>query len=209
MKPFVGMNLKNTALLIVDVINSCAHEKCEMPEWKIHFSKIRAMVPRLQTFIEQYRKQVGGLIIFGKTVPWRKEFLADNVNELYEDARFSYYTKDTSGFAERFYGITPQKNDFVIDKKNNDAFSNPVFIEELKKRGIKYIITTGVFTDGCVLATVISGFSLGYNFIVLRDLVETTDSLKRQEIQKNLLGFSFPYLFARVLTSKELLDNIR
>lgn len=203
------MNLENTALLIVDVINSCAHKEYEIPEWNIHFSKIRDMVPRLNAFIDQYRKQTGGLIIFGKTVPWRKEFLADNVNELYEDTRFSYYTKDTSGFAEQFYGITPHDDDLVIDKKNNDAFSNLKLVEELTKRGIRYVVTTGVFTDGCVLATVVGGFSKGYNSIVLSDLVETTDSATRQEIQKKLLEYTFPYLFARVITSQELLSNLR
>jgi nicotinamidase-related amidase len=209
MKPFKKMNSQNTALLIVDVINSCAHEKCEIPEWKIYFSKIRSMIPRLNAFIEKYRTEVGGLIIFGKTLPWRQEYLAENVNELYSDKRFSYYSKDTSGFAEEFYGITPQKDDLVIDKNTNDALANPKLIKELEKRGIKYIVTTGIFTDGCVLATVVGGFSKGYNFIILKDLVETTDSKTRQEIQKYLLDYTFPYLFGRVITSDELINSFR
>lgn len=207
MKPFGKMNPSNTALLIVDVINSCAHEKCEIPEWKIHFSKIREMVPRLRTFVDQYRKQTNGLIIFGKTVPWRKDFLADNVNELYEDTQFSYYSRDTTGFAEEFYGIEPKENDIVLDKNNVDAFSNPKLGEALTERGIRYVIVAGVFTDGCVLATVVGGFSRGYNFVVLSDLVETTDVIVRQEIQSNLLKFTFPYLFARVTTSEDLLES--
>lgn len=207
MKPFKNMNSKNSALLIVDVINSCAHEKCEIPEWGIHFSKIRAMVPRLNKFIGEYRKKVGGLIIFGKTCPWMKEYLTDNVNELYEDERFAYYSKDTSGFPEEFYGITPEKEDLVMDKNTNDALTNPKLIEELEKRGIKYLVTTGIFTEGCVLATVVGGFSKGYNFVVLRDLVETTDEQRRQNLQKELLDYTFPYLFARVVTSDEFLKN--
>ena len=207
MKPFERMNLGNTALLVEDVINSCAHEKCEILEWKIHFSKIREMVPRLKMFVEQYRRQTNGLIIFGKTVPWRREFLTDNINELYEDKRYSYYSKDTSGFAEEFYGIEPEANDLVLDKNNVDAFSNPKLGEELTKRGIKYIAITGIFTDGCVLATVVGGFSRGYNFVVLSDLVETTDVIVRQEIQNHLLKYTFPYLFARVTTSEDFLKS--
>ena len=119
------MNSNNTALFIIDVINSCAHEKCEIPEWNIYFSKIRAMIPKLEKFIEEYRKVIGGPVIFGRTLPWQKEYLAHNVNELYEDDRFSYYTKDKSGFAEEFYQIVPKNGDIVTDKDTNDALANP------------------------------------------------------------------------------------
>lgn len=207
MRPFVKMNKENTALLVIDVINSCANEKCEIPEWDIHFSKIREMVPRLEKFIEEYRQRIGGLMIFGRTMPWQKEYLAHNVNELYEDERFSYYTRDRSGFAEEFYKVKPQNGDIVTDKNTNDALTNPELADELERRGIRYLLIVGVFTDGCVLATVIGGFSRGYNLIVLKDLVETTDSKTRQEIQKHLLEFTFPYMFARVTDSQQMLND--
>lgn len=201
------MTSENTALLIIDVINSCASEKCEIPEWGIHFTKIREMVPELSEFIEEYRKKIGGLVIFGKTVPWDKEHLADNVNELYEDERFAYYRNDKTGFFEEFYGIKPTKEDLIAEKNTNDALADPKLREELKKRRIKYLLITGVFTDGCVLATVVSGFSQGLSMVVLKDLVETTDVPRRQEMQKHLLEFTFPYMFARVVDSQELLDG--
>lgn len=205
MRPFAGMNAQNTALLIVDVVNSCSHEACEIPEWDIYFSRIRAMALRLDAFLGEYRRIIGSAVVFGKTVPWRREFLADNVNELYEDARFAYYARDASGFAEEIYLMRPQAGDLVFDKNTNDALANPQLREELDRRCIRYLITTGVFTDGCVLATVVGGFSRGYSFVVLRDLVETTDSETRQAIQRHLLDYTFPYLFARVITSGELL----
>ncbi len=201
------MNSQNTALIIIDVINSCAHQNCEIPEWKISFGKIREMVPRLNTFIEEFRATIGGPIIFGKTLPWQKEHLADNVNELYEDERFSYYSKDSSGFAEEFYCLTPGKDDIIATKDTNDALADPKLIAQLQAQGIKYIVTTGIFTDGCVLATVVSGFSKGFNFVVLKDLVETTDSPRRQRLQQDLLEFTFPYMFARVVSSEEFLGN--
>jgi len=39
--------LSNTVLLVVDVINACAHVKYEKPDWNIHYRKIRQMVPSL------------------------------------------------------------------------------------------------------------------------------------------------------------------
>lgn len=207
MKPFKGMTSQNTALVIIDVINSCAHIDFETPEWNIHFSKIREMVPNLIKFIDEFRNKIGGPVMFIKTVPWRKEYLAENVNELYEDERFSYYSKDTTGKAEGFYKIEPKSTDYIFDKNTCDAMTNQKLIEELDKQKIKYLIVAGVFTDGCVLATVLGAFSKGYNIIVARDLCETTDSPTRQIIQQKLFEFTFPYMFARVVESKELIKN--
>lgn len=207
MKPFKGMNEHNTALLIVDIMNSCAHEMCEIPEWNIRFTKIRGMVPHLESFIPKFREVIRGPVIFGRTLPWQKEYLKHNVNELYEDDRFSYYTKDRSGFAEEFYGIKPGPGDIVSDKDTNDALANEELLKKLSAHGIKYIVVAGIFTDGCVLATVTGGFSRGFNMVVLSDLVETTDSPTRQRIQKDLLEYTFPYMFARVTSAQTLLNS--
>ncbi len=207
MKLFKGMKPANTALLVIDVINSCAHESCERPELGITFRKIREMVSqRLVPFIKRYRKEVGTPIVFTKTVPWKKEFLPENINNLYEaDPEVEYYSKNESGFAEEFYAVQPEKDDVVIEKNGNDVFADKSFLEYVAERHISYFVTTGVFTDGCVMATVIGGFSRGFNFITLRDLVETTDVPKRQELQKLLLENNFPYLWSKVISSTDFL----
>lgn len=146
------MNKNNTALLVIDPINSCAHEKCETPEWGIYFSKIRAMLPKLNEFIKEYRKKVGGLVILTTLTPWNKEHLPENMNELYKDPEATYYSEDTTGFDEKFYAVESEKSDLIVVKNTYGAFSNPKLAKELGARGIKYIATTGVFTDGCVLA---------------------------------------------------------
>ena len=50
-----------------------------------------------------------------------------------------------------------------------------------------------------------SGFSKGYNFIIPRDLVETTDLPVRQELQKLLLDYTIPVQYGRVIESGDLL----
>ena len=84
-RPFEKMDSSNTALLAIDVVNSCAHERCESKKYGITFSKIRKMVPKLTAFVDEFRKSVGGMVIFTKNVPWRKEYLPESINELYED----------------------------------------------------------------------------------------------------------------------------
>ena len=148
MKLYPHPNRDNTALIVIDPINSCAHEKCEHPQRNIRFSKIRSMLSRLNSFIDKYREEIGGLVVVTTTVPWKKEFLPDNLNELYSDPNANYYSQDHSGFDEQFYGIYPLKDDLIITKNTYDAFADDKLLEELHKRNIQYIVVTGVFSDG-------------------------------------------------------------
>lgn len=207
MNLYDGMTKQNTGLVVIDPINSCAAEQCEYPDRNIRFSKIRTMLPKLNVFAKRYRKEIGGLVIVVKTTPWTKNFLPLNIQELYTDPGSTYYSSDTTGFAEWFYAVETAKTDVVIEKNSYDAFTNDVFAKTLKERGIRYIIMTGIFTDGCVLATIVNGFSRGYNFVILKDLIETTDVLVRQELQKNLIEFTFPKMYGKTIESQELLAS--
>lgn len=206
MKLYPNMNQSNTTLMIIDVINSCANEKFETPKWGIHFSKIRAMIPSLVTFIKKIREKVNSPIIFVTTAPWTKENLTENINELYTDPRARYYSDDNTGFAEEFYQIGPNINDLVITKNHYDAFTNKQLNEYLEKKEIKYIIAAGIFGDGCVLATICGGFSKGYNFVILDDLIETTDLPERQQIQTGLKQYTWPAMYGKTLKSDEFLQ---
>ena len=58
-----------------------------------------------------------------------------------------------------------------------------------------------------MLSSIASGFSKGYNFIIPRDLVETTDLPMRQDIQKILLDYTFPIQYGKVVDSGEILTG--
>jgi len=206
-KLYDKMNASNMALLVIDVINSCASEQCEWSELGITFSKIRKMVPKLSNFIDLFRQKVGGHIVFANTVPWKKEYLAENINELYADPQTTYYSKDETGFSEKFYKVTPEKEDIVITKNSYDAFTNPELNKVLKEKGIKYIVVAGIFGDGCVHATIAGGFSAGYNFIILKDLIETADVPIRQELQQKLKDYTWPIMYGSTLNSDDFLKS--
>lgn len=208
MKIYDGMNKDNTALVIIDPVNGCVHEQCETPEWNIHFSKIREMLPKLNAFAKTYRKTVGGLVIVTTVTPWTKTYLPKNLQELYKDPLSRYYSDDTSGFDEKFNTVEIAKTDFVVAKNTYDAFTNENFVHKLKEGNIKYIVMTGIFTDGCVLSTIVNGFSRGFNFVILKDLIETTDSKTRQKLQKLLIEYTFPRMYGRTITSTELLEDL-
>ncbi len=202
------MNSKNTALLVIDVVNGCCHKKSESSEIGIYFTKIRKMVPRLIKFINNFKKQIGGQVIFVNITPWDKKNLASNIIELYDNEPMAtYYSNDKTGFSEKFFKVEPSKEDIIITKNTYSAFANPKLKKILKEKNIQYLVVTGVFTDGCVLATTCNGFAEGFNFVILKDLIETTDKKRRQELQKNLIKYIFPFLYGKTITSKKFLDS--
>lgn len=201
-------SLSHTALLVIDVINGCCHQKGEKEEWGITFSKIRAMTPRLQHFITQYR-QLGGQLIFINCVPWQEQHLAANIVELYRDPNCRYYSGDNSGFSEQFYQLAPANQDVIFTKKSYSAFTNPKLNQFLHSRGIKQIVIAGVFGDGCVEATIQAGFALGYDEIILKDLIETTDLEIRQQLQQLFKDYTWPTMFGPTINSSDFFDFIQ
>jgi nicotinamidase-related amidase len=193
-----------TALLVIDIVNSCCHEKCEEPDDGITFNKIREMVDeRLLDFVDKYRKEINQNVIIMGLKPWTREYLPQNIIRLYdENPMASYFGEE--GFEEEQYHLLPVGTDFVVKKNTYDCFASSELIDYLEQRGITDLVICGVFTDGCVLSSIISGFSKGYNFIIPRDLVETTDLLARQELQRLLLDYTFPMQYGRVVDSSAI-----
>ena len=197
--------LSNSILLVIDVINSCAHEGYEDQERDIHYSKIRQMVPSLSSFIASY-KQLGGTVILVTTVPWQEQYLPDNINELYRnDERARYWSRDTGGHGEQFYEI-PTEGAMIFTKNSYDAFTCQDLVSTLENMQIRYIIVAGVFGDGCVLATICGGFSKGYHFIIAKDLIETTDDQDRQVMQKRLKEIMWPLMYGATIESHAILS---
>jgi nicotinamidase-related amidase len=78
----------------------------------------------------------------------------------------------------------------------------------LKKRKVKNIIVAGVLGEGCVNATIQSGFSKGYAVTILKDLIETMDNNGKQELLRLLKKYSWSQLYRKTITSKQLLRAI-
>ena len=199
-----GITKHNSILIVIDVVNFCAHPNFEIKKWGLTFNKVRRMIPRLVKFIRAY-KQKGGKVVYVNCVKWDKKHIAPNLVELYKDPKCRYYTKDKTKFPEEFYKVTPDKDDIIITKNSYDAFTNPKLDRLLKKKKIKYLIIAGIFGEGCVHATIQGGFSKGYNFVILKDLIETTDAKYRQEMQKLMKLHLWPKAFGKTITSKEFL----
>ena len=65
--------------------------------------------------------------------------------------------------------ISVNETDIVIPKVHGNAFKGTNLYEVLDSSGIENIVITGLVTQGCVRATCIRGFELGFRVILVED----------------------------------------
>ena len=197
----VGIGL--CPLLIIDAVKGCCSIEYERPEWNIYFSRVRELIPRLNSFAEEYRG-MGGQIIWVKPTPWTEEHLPENINRLYrENPRATFYVTDNvEGYAEFPPKIEAMPGDLVVEKNSYSAFTNSRLMDLL---GSDTYLVAGVYADGCVNATIVDGWSRGLFTFILSDLVESIDDPVKQGQKNFLLSHGWPLMYGHVVTSREFL----
>jgi len=78
--------------------------------------------------------------------------------------------------AEIVAELTPEPNDFVVEKKGASGFGFTPLHRLLRNLGIRRCLVTGGATTGCVRATVFDGLALGYDVTVIADATYPPDS---------------------------------
>lgn len=77
--------------------------------------------------------------------------------------------------------LQPQPEDMVIPKTRYSGFYNTNFDSQLRSRGIRNLIFTGVATNVCVETTLRDGFALEYFGVVLADATHQAGPRDMQE----------------------------
>ena len=194
-------SISDYPLVIIDVVKGCCNREYEIPEWDIHFTKVREMLPRLNSFVKQHRDN-GGRIIWVKPVPWTRENLPSNINKLYtENTDATFYVKENIDKYNEFpEAIQIEENDIIVEKNNYSAFTNPKLSELIDD---SYLIA-GVYADGCVNATIVEGWSRGYFTYIVKDLVESMDSETKQYHRNHLLNQTWPLMYGHVILTQNI-----
>lgn len=193
-------------LVVIDPVKGCCGREYERPEWNIHFSRVRDLIPRLNDFAERYRAQ-GGRVIWVKPATWTEEHLPDNINRLYrENPRATFYvTENVEEYSEFQPGIEVEPGDQVIEKNSYSAFTNPRLMDAL---GSDTYLVAGFYADGCVNATIVDGWGRGCFTFILSDLVESMDDPVKQGQKRFLLSHGWPLMYGHVMPSEEYLRLI-
>lgn len=196
-----SQSLREYPLVVIDVVKGCCDVRYERPEWGLYFSKIREMLPRLNNFVKKHRDN-GGQIIWVKPTPWTKQYLPDNINKLYcENPNATFYVEDhVDEYNEFPDSIEVEAGDIVLEKNSYSAFTNPRLSELL----VDNYLVSGVYSGGCVNATIIEGWSKGYFTYIISDLVEAMDSERKQNQKTQLLSYGWPLMYGHVIQSEDI-----
>jgi ureidoacrylate peracid hydrolase len=70
-----------------------------------------------------------------------------------------------------FFALAPAPGELIVDKHCYNGFRETTLDADLRSRGIRTLIVTGVATNVCVDSTLREGFFLGYYIVLLEDCV--------------------------------------
>ena len=99
--------------------------------------------------------------------------------------------------------MEPAAGDAVIDKHCFSAFKDTTLDRQLRDRGIRTLIMTGVATNVCVDSTLREGFFLGYNIVVAEDCVGSNNRVGHDGTLATVRDN-----FGTVMQSAALIDRI-
>ncbi len=100
----------------------------------------------------------------------------------YKDTNFVRLLNWNKLFAAPETDLVPElapfaEPEYVFEKSTYSIFKSPAFLQFLKASGVQRMDICGIESDGCVLASAFDGFDLGYEMVVLRDLMRSTTTL--------------------------------
>ncbi len=141
--------------MVVDMVNDFVTGKFGSP-------RARKIVPRLRAFLERARSK--GLLVVYVCDAHRPD---DPELKVWGE----HSMKGSEG-AEIVEELSPKEGDLVFEKQWYDAFQNPSLDAELRRRGVKELLMTGVATNICVQNTAAEASFKGYDVTVLEDLTD-------------------------------------
>jgi ureidoacrylate peracid hydrolase len=166
----------DTALLIVDMQNGFCHVEGSAEQSGLNVSAHRAIAPRIAQLVEAARRT--GIPIFWS----RQVHLDDDVGRLSHriltHIQKGGYLPCVRGTwdAEIYAELAPlvRDEDVVFVKHRASCFFNTTLELELRMRGIKALIVTGVTTNYCVDATIRDAYARDYDVVIVEDGCATT-----------------------------------
>ena len=165
----------DTALIIVDVQNVCAH-----PE---HGFGIREKELGLDGYLDYYWDRIASMVVPNVQrllAAARKrgvEVIHSRVGTATDDGRDSSLRYKAFGLqdgrdsieAQVLPEVAPQGDEMVFTKCTSSIFNSTNIDRLLRNLGIRNLIITGVETNGCVESTVRSATELDYGTILVED----------------------------------------
>jgi biuret amidohydrolase len=192
----IDVEAASTALIVVDMQNDFCSADGYYATVGRDISKLAASARPVAALVARAR-QAGMTIVFTR-------LLYDAVRGAMEDRHVIRPRRWTASGKRLMPGtrgadvideIAPRDDDIVVDKVGYSAFEGTSLEQQLRGRGVKTVVMTGVVTYACVLATAFSAFDRNFDVILATDAVGSwNDELgaKTADIVDLLLGVAVP-----------------
>jgi ureidoacrylate peracid hydrolase len=201
------VDIKNSALLIIDIQNDYLHEKGAMGKHHVVVKEgdndiftVQKIVPKVKYIAVQARK-LGIPVIFIKSEysKWTDSPVFKTRHRLL-GVDYTEQVRPGTWGAE-FYQISPEPEDCVVIKYRHSAFIGTNLDLVLRSIGIKTIVLTGVTTNTCVQSTARDGFMNDYYVVMVEDCVA---AWSKREHEAGLSDINTA--FGVVANSQEVID---
>jgi len=168
---------ERTAVLVIDVQNDFLAEEGHYAHHGRDVGRMRRVVPVLRQLIDGARSS-GARIVFiqQSTLP---DGASDSDAWLYfktRDGKSPDYATAGSWGEELIEEIQPLDTEHRIRKFRPSAFHGTDLARILRDMGVQTVVTCGVLTQGCVLATTLDASFHDFYTVVARDAVAGPDA---------------------------------
>lgn len=208
--------LAQTALLVIDMqIDFCDRTGFCSVNLNADVSAMQAMIPQLKQVIDWARSQ-GIWIIY--TCESHKPDLSDLSPSKQQRYINAGYPVGSMGNCGRFLiqgeagteiipELSPQADDWQLDKPAQSAFVGTLLEQQLRKHTITHLLVTGVTTECCVLGTYRQASDLGFYALLLEDCCAAFDRTDHEAAIAVLLAENGA--LGWVATSEQLIQSVR
>jgi len=177
----LGVRPAEAALMIIDVTNFDAHPdhgfarfaREEGIDLGYYWDRVEnRMIPNLLRLLEAFRVARGRIVHV--RVGAQFDDYSDSQAHFREVHRRTGSLRGTEEFEVRDE-LLPRLGEAVIDKSGASAFTTGNADVVLRNAGVEELVVTGVVTNGCVIATAVTAWDLGYRVLVVEDACAAGD----------------------------------
>lgn len=198
------LNLRSTALVIVDVQNDFCHADGALAKRGVKISAMPRMAAANQQLINAFHA-VGAPVFFIRTehgqwtdsVVWKSRVKPIE----YQVDRIPVCIEGTWG--AEFYGLRPESRDRVVIKRRYSGFYGTDLEISLRALGCVSLAVTGVATNVCVESTVRDAFMRDF------DVVLVPEACTANTPEEHQIGVtSIATYFGRIASLETILEEI-
>jgi ureidoacrylate peracid hydrolase len=211
----VEIDLARSAVVVVDMQNAFASKNGMLDIAGVDISGAAAVIENISGVVLAARRASVPIVYLqmgfkpdlsnsgGPSTPnWHKE-LALRLMACRPELKGKLLVEGTWDFAI-VDDLKPQAGDLVVVKSRYSGFANTALDEELKARGIQYLIFTGIATNVCVETTLRHAFVLDYWPILISDAAMAAGPPAMQEATL----FNVESYFGWTIAASEFIDKI-